>query len=235
MKYVAFDLEIAKEVPDGENMMDNLPLGITCAATITETGRVRVWHDSYAPQMSQEYAESLVEYLLVQERDHGRFPVTWNGLGFDFRVLAAESDMPGNCSYLAINHLDIPFQLLCEKGFMTGIVAAAEGMNLAGKTEGMHGAKAPAMWKMGREAQDKVLEYVEQDARLTAQLYEGVIENRCLRWVAKSGRLAKWYPTMVEGRLLTAGEAIEIPLPDTSWMDKPWDRNKFYGWVNETT
>ena len=31
---VAFDLEIAKEIPDGSRWLDHRPLGISCAATL---------------------------------------------------------------------------------------------------------------------------------------------------------------------------------------------------------
>ena len=233
MKYVAFDLEIADDLPEGK--IEDYDLGVTCAATITETGRVKVWHDNYAPRMSLERAEDLVNYLMQQFNENDRFPVTWNGLGFDFRVLAEAAKMPGNCSYLAINHIDIAFSMLCSKGFMCGISKAAEGMNIPGKTEGMHGSLAPEMWRGTHAEQDKVLEYVEQDARLTAQIYERVVENREMRWVTGRGSLGRWWPEMDGERLLTTGEAIELPKPDTSWMSDPshWDRNRFYGWVRE--
>lgn len=233
MKYVAFDLEIADDLPEGE--VENYDLGITCAATITETGRVRVWHDNYAPRMSQERTKQLVDYLWNQYHDNNRFIVTWNGLGFDFRVLEAASGVDPNlrCRILAANHIDIAFHMLCEKGFMASLSKTAEGMNIPGKTEGMSGALAPQMWRKDRASQDKVLEYVEQDARLTAELYERILEFRAMRWIARSGKLALWYPGIVEGRLLTAGEAVELELPDTSWMSEPWDRNKFYGWVEK--
>lgn len=235
MKYVAFDLEIADDLPESGEVTD-YALGITCAATITDGGRVRVWHDNYAPRMSKEYAQGLVEYLWNQLHENDRYPVTWNGLGFDFRVLEAASGVDPNlrCRILAVNHIDIAFQMLCSKGFMASISKAAEGMNVAGKTEGMHGSLAPIMWRQGREAQDKVLEYVEQDARMTAQLYERIIEAKAMRWIARSGKLAFWYPEMEEGRLLTVGEALALPEPDTSWMSEPWDRNRFYGWVEES-
>ena len=33
-----------------------------------------------------------------------------------------------------------------------------------------------------------------------------------------------------EGWLMVS-EALELPLPDTSWMDSPWPREKFTGWM----
>ena len=30
---------------------------------------------------------------------------------------------------------------------------------------------------------------------------------------------------------LTAEEALELPPPNTSWMDEPWPRERFTGWM----
>jgi hypothetical protein len=33
------------------------------------------------------------------------------------------------------------------------------------------------------------------------------------------------------GGWLTVEAAGKLPLPDTSWMDEPWAREKFTGWM----
>ena len=74
----------------------------------------------------------------------------------------------------------------------------------------------------------KSLPYVAQDARTTlevAQACEGCGE---LRWIARSGKVRRM--ALGEG-WLTVREALELPLPDTSWMDEPWPREKFTGWM----
>ena len=39
-KYLAFDLEIAREIPEGGDWKANRPLGISCAATLaSDTGQ----------------------------------------------------------------------------------------------------------------------------------------------------------------------------------------------------
>jgi hypothetical protein len=50
-------------------------------------------------------------------------------------------------------------------------------------------------------------------------------------WPTKKGTIGKWTPTFKEGRMLTVRECLELPLPDVSWMDEPWPREKFYGWT----
>jgi hypothetical protein len=139
----------------------------------------------------------------------------------------------------ALSHIDPAFQMLCQKGFMIGLAAMSEGLGLAGKTEGMDGLRAVEMWKGTREDQDKVLEYVAQDARATAMMYEAILEKGYVRWITKRGSWSRypWIPKIIRDeeaftyRLFTAKESLEIPEPDTSWMDKPLPREKFYGWA----
>lgn len=269
MKIVGFDLEIAKVVPQGEKDWDkHRPLGISCAAiTITLPGgdMTYIWpHPAkYDPKVM------LPSKLPIHEVDNlirvlwdyhiqGYHIVTWNGLKFDFAILAEEGSMPKTCKKIAFNHIDIGFQMLCERGYMIGLDTAAKGLDLPGKTEGMHGALAPVMWAKDRASQDKVLEYVGQDARTTAEVYDGIMETGHVPWIAKSGRLNYWRPGIVviasakgdieprdggyeiagfymtdamETRLLTVKEALKLRLPDTNWMDDPISRRSCYEWT----
>ena len=145
LSYIAFDIEIAKEIPDGcRDWSDIRPLGISCAATLADDGDLRLWYGdiaggAIAPQMGPQGVWELADYLLKQNLTRGRRPLTWNGAGFDFDILAEETAdawNPGLCRRLALDHLDMGLQMLCEKGFMCGLQAAAKGMGLAGKTEG---------------------------------------------------------------------------------------------------
>jgi hypothetical protein len=232
-EYIAFDLEIAKELPNGaDDWKAHRPLGITCAAMFDSDGNSQVWHSNYGPKMGAAEVVRMLNFLGTANKP----VVTWNGLGFDFDVLAEEAwfnDAQDRARTLALNHIDIAFQMFCEKGFMCGLDAAAKGMGLSGKTEGMRGDLAPAMWKQGRKERDLVLEYVAQDARTTAEVYEAVLERGTLSWVTKRGGIAHWVPTTKDGRLLTCTEALELELPDTSWMTDPWPREKFTEWVHD--
>ena len=117
--------------------------------------------------MSRQEAAGLVEYLTAQV-GHGYTVATWNGMGFDFDILAEESGMLAECRELAVNHVDMMFHILCRLGFGVSLNAAAKGMNLPGKPEGMNGAMAPVLWAEGKR--ETVLEYVAQDVRTTAEL-----------------------------------------------------------------
>ena len=97
IRYLAFDIETATDVPgEGFDWKEYRPLGISCAATFAfGEKRPRLWHGKTpggkpAERMSREDAGKLVEYLteMVQA---GCTVLSWNGLGFDFDVLAEES------------------------------------------------------------------------------------------------------------------------------------------------
>ncbi len=173
--------------------------------------------------MSQKEAAELVDYLITKAAA-GYTILTWNGLSFDFDILAEESGLLSECKQLAARHVDMMFHILCKLGYGVSLDAAAKGMNFAGKT--MNGADAPKLWAEGKRHQ--VLEYVSQDARTTMEV--GLKCESCGRfqWIAKSGNLR----TMrLPCGWLTVDEAQELPLPNTLWMTEPWSREKFTEWL----
>ena len=92
--------------------------------------------------MCQREAAKLVEYLANQVR-HGYTIVTWNGLGFDFDILAEESGMLDDCQRLARDHVDMMFHVVCQLGFGVSLDSAARGMGLSRKHEGLCGGRLP--------------------------------------------------------------------------------------------
>jgi hypothetical protein len=92
-KYLAFDIETAKDVPGEDfNWKPHRPLGIACAAALPCDAREPLlWHgktETGAPagKMSREEARELVRRL-AQLVEEGYTLLTWNGLGFDFQHL----------------------------------------------------------------------------------------------------------------------------------------------------
>ena len=240
---LTFDIEIAKEIPkDTEDWSALRPYGISCAATLVGGDTPIVWHGPrehnglLAAQMSAQQCRELTQYLAASQA-LGHTIVTFNGLGFDFDVLAEESqDLITRDSIvdLALSHIDIAFAMFCDKGFMVGLDTAARGMSLEGKMKGMSGALAPVMWGQGREEQEKVLEYVAQDVVTTLEVYESIVEHGFLRWISKRGNECYWDPVQVAGRLMTVSEALAMPEPKPqSWMKNPWKREKFCGWTQQ--
>jgi hypothetical protein len=229
-KYLAFDIETAKPLPDdGANWQSCRPLGIACAATLlADTDELILWYggkDRPAERMSQEESAKLVEYLVAQV-EGGYTLVTWNGVGFDLDILAEESGMLEECRALAVEHVDMMFHLICQLGYGVSLDNAAKGMGIAGKLEGISGADAPELWAEGRR--EEVLDYVAQDVRITAELATACEASGSFRWITRSGKARTM--ALPEG-WLPVDLAQQLPEPNTSWMRDPWVRATFTGWL----
>ena len=225
--YLTFDIETARVMPEADpKWRSHRPLGIACAATLlSDTDELTLWHGAASDRLSREEAAGLVEYLKAKVRE-GYTIATWNGVGFDFDILAEESGMLAECRELAMNHVDMMFNILCRLGHGVSLDAAAKGMGLEGKPDGMNGAMAPVLWAEGKR--EVVLDYVAQDARTTAELARECEACGRFRWIAKSGKLR----TMaLRGGWLTVEQAEQLPEPDTSWMTDPWVRADFTAWL----
>jgi hypothetical protein len=236
-KYLAFDLEIATDIPSGTDDWKTLaPLGITVAATMSDLhggakahyGRGVDWATKKVitkERMSRGDATTLVDYLSLAV-ENGFTILTWNGLSFDFDVLAIESGLKEECARLALNHVDMMFHIFCVKGFAVGLDNAARAMKTNRKTEGVHGDVAPQMWRDGKHKE--VIEYVTQDVKTTLDLAQTCESEKIFRWITKRGPMA--FMPLTDG-WLTVEEALKLPEPDVSWMDKPWPRSKFSAWM----
>ena len=230
-KLIAFDIEIANVLPEGiEDWSTKRPLGISCAATLISGEAPVLWYGEkssggYGERMKPFEAQELVNYLQDQVEQGGRI-LTWNGLGFDFDILAEESGMLAECSALAKQHIDMMFHVFCLKGYALGLDKAAKGMGFAGKTQGMTGDMAPKMWREGLYRE--VLEYVQQDVQTLIELWSAVDGLRMLKWISNRG-----YPQRLSlpNGWIPVDQALQLEEPDTSWMSNPWPRSKFSGWL----
>jgi len=232
-KYIAFDIETAKIVsPHVKDLKSHRPLGITCAATYSVAdGEPRLWHggtdvDSPTSRMSQSEAAELVQFLL-QAVEEGETILTWNGLSFDFDILAEESGMVNECRQLAREHVDMMFHLFCVLGYPVGLESASRGMGLPGKSAAVAQHLAPELWAAGKTAE--VFEYVSQDVRATMDLALACERKKKLRWITQRGK-PKDMP--LKSGWMTVQDAAMLPQPDTSWMDRPMKREKFIGWLS---
>lgn len=250
---------------------DYVPLGCTCAATTL--GRVGAYDLGFGiktrewtpvagivgeegNRMMAEDVEDMIGYL-EQAAAHGYRVITWNGLGFDFRLLALEH--PSLCSRLrtlAIGHVDIAFQLQCERGYMIALDKAAEGLGVEGKREGMHGDLAPLLWNGepanmrlsesqksaltgwtpgSVETRRVIVDYVRQDAEATARVYDALMGGKSCAWITASGGRSRtpWTPLMSQGNLLTVSECLLLPEPKGWRGFTPRPRSQFAGWLED--
>ena len=231
-RLLAFDIETAKLLPEGvTDLLSHRPLGIACAAAADIEGQHEVlWYGktagTFAAQMSRAEAQGLV-HDLVGFVDGGYTLVTWNGVGFDFNILAEESGLSGECASLALAHIDLMFHIVCSRGFPLALDKVAQGMELPGKPSGMSGITAPTLWASGHQAD--VLGYVAGDCRTTFAVTRAAEQRGGIEWVTAKGRHA----TMpLPSGWLAVDQALQLPLPDTSWMRKPLTRESFTDWIH---
>lgn len=231
-KYLAFDIETAKEVPGEDfNWKAHRPLGITCAALLpSDASEPIVRHGKSAggapaERMSTVEAASLVEEL-VRYVDAGCTLLTWNGLGFDLDILAEESGLPQQCRQIARNHVDMMFHVFCDRGFPVALDKAAQALAIKGKPAGMSGLIAPRLWAQGRH--QEVLDYVAQDVRIALQVAAKCEQRRQFKWITRRGGESSM--PLPHG-WLTVERAMQLPLPDTSWMDRPLARSSYTKWL----
>lgn len=230
-KYVAFDIETAKDIPGRDfDWRPHRPLGITCIASMSSAcNEPRIWCSSTdgtpSAQMSCKDLVGFVEYLesLVAA---GYQPLTWNGLGFDYEVLAEESQLIDCCRRQALSHVDMMFHVVCEKGFPVSLANAAAGMGPAGKLQEIDGCDAPKLWSEGQH--DTVIRYVAQDVRSTLELGIECDRRKAFRWRTGRGTIASM--PLPRG-WLSVKDAMLLPQPDVSWMANPIHRDDYSAWL----
>jgi hypothetical protein len=226
--------------PDWPSIPD---LGISCAACAwrDKDGKVQFAEWADYPQMGDRDLYNMLAYLQASVAQDNTRLVTWNGLGFDWRVLHRElGGTGGSCAKLAMGHVDGLFQIVCAKGWPLGLDAACRGMGVAGKLKevvlnngmtitGMYGGMAPALWQSGDT--DAVTTYLRQDVQSLLELVEAWERVGYLTWRSSSGKthIIADKPMPVSKCLTYYGEL------DTSWMSNPKTRESYYDWTKETT
>ena len=220
-KYLAFDLVIAKAVPDGERLSAHRPLGICCAAMLAgDTGRLVVWHGrttegEASGRMNPEETKAMVQ-TLIGLTDSGYTLVTWNGLSFDFSVMAEESGLGSQCLELLDKHVDMMFHVYCVKGQYLELEAAAIGMGLASRVS-MAGKDAPRIWARGEHQQ--ALDNLSEGLRTTLDVALACEQRKVLLWTNKRGSTNGMD---LPGGWLTVPEAAQLKgIDPTQWQ---WDR-----------
>ena len=222
-KYAVFDLEIIKDVTGVADWWSVAPLGVSCGAVaLSDSDNAIVW--SGYPELGNKGLNRVVTGLYDIAKG-GYTLVGFNSLGFDFRLLAIESDDADICEGLASDHIDMFFHLFCMLGYAPGLDTLCVGMGTPRKTKGVDGAKAPELWAKGER--QAVIDYCVQDVRATLALLLATEDRGGVQWTSKSGKTV----TCDFDRWLTVTQALSLPEPDNSWMKEPWKRDKFTGWM----
>jgi len=175
--------------------------------------------------MTTAEARELVAYLRYQVRI-GYTIVTWNGIGFDFDVLAEESGMHAKCKSLALGHVDMMFHVLCHLGFGVSLNATARGMRLTRACEKRTGSLIPKLWADGRFGE--VFSHVGRDVRTTLALATECSERGYFRWITRwgTGRMMR----LPDGWQI-ARVAQKAPEQVHSHGEGRWSRDRLTAWM----
>ncbi len=233
-KYQSYDIEIVNEFPEGEqpDLRTTIP---SVAAICTNYENCQFFYDD--PYMTKKTAQRLVE-VMSDNLDNGIIPLTWNGLSFDFQLLAYYSDLLEQCGKLALNHVDMMFLVVAHKGFYLSLNKALVGANIQGKLHdvmlndgkifnSMDGSKAPLLWR--NKEFSAVKEYLRVDVEQPLKLAEHIEKTKTIQWISGSGKIRKCFTDM-----LTVKEALKLPVPDTAWMANVKYRPEYYSWIPES-
>jgi hypothetical protein len=234
-KLAAFDLEIAKPIPQNAGSWDPFfPFGITCAAVALEgEDDPIIWQG--VPQMTPDEVGTMLETLQQLVPD-GYTLITGNGCKFDFRVVGEESGRWEEAAALAAEHIDLMLMFTFKQGHYLGLDKALRGAGIQGKRKtvtlnsgesfnNMDGAQAPHLWLKGEY--NAVLSYLRDDVLQPIKLARSIEQSRSVRWASSTGA-TKSAPF---DRLYTVREAFNLPQPDTSWMRNPPQRQDFIAWM----
>ncbi|HUF38261.1 MAG TPA: hypothetical protein VMN57_07050 [Anaerolineales bacterium] len=234
-KLAAFDLEIAKTIPENAPSWDPyFPLGITCAAVALEgEPEPIVWQG--VPRMTQPEVSAMLD-TLRELAGAGYTLLTWNGCKFDFHMLGLESKRLEDAAALAAEHVDLMLMFTFRQGHFLGLEKALQGAGFQGKRKtvqlkngelmhDMNGAKAPHLWAAGEY--DAVLSYLRDDVLQPIHLARQIETTHRICWTSRSGALQDVH----FDRLYTVRESFRLPEPDTSWMRSPPSRADFISWM----
>jgi hypothetical protein len=228
----SFDIEIYKEIDKDHSVESILPVGITCAAIKLEGVKKILFYFGF-PYMNKQQCINMLNDL-IQINKFYTF-LTWAGTGFDFKVLAYETEDFDRCGFLALNHIDMMLEIVFRKGWFVALDSALKGMNIKsklhkiildnGNKSKMSGKQAPNFWKQGEYS--AVLHYLKYDVIRPLQLAKKIQQIQALQWLSKKGK-----PQNISIEYLRiVKDLFTIPIPDTSWMTDPPKRSQFIDWI----
>ena len=230
-RFLALSIATIMPIRSADRWRQYLPVGPACAGT-SATNEEKVWYgydsaNETATAMTERDAAKLVDYLQQMTSD-GYTIATWNGMGFDWPALAKQSRKLQECRQLALDHVDMMYQVLCTKGFCIKDESAAAGMRIPLKTGAEYDNDKPAQWSEDHPQTILVVCNLRADLILRLSM-EGQRTQR-LRWVSRNGRRNDM---RLDGGWKTVREAREFPKPDTSLFHDPMPRSLFDEWLSE--
>jgi len=151
---IVLDVEtqyLSNEVPGGWKALDKLRVAL--AATWDQTHESRLWYEEDVPRLLEE----AVRFNPI---------ITFNGEGFDFKVLSAYGSVAG----LYDKSLDMLAHLSKALGFRVKLDSLAQAT--LGRRKTGSGTESVDWWRSGDPAlRQKVADYCRMDVELTRDIY----------------------------------------------------------------
>lgn len=234
MRFASFDIEIAKiGLEKDKPFLEQGPLGVSIAAVAFEPldngvkPHVATWESSPGVSAMTTFQAQIVVRELMDAVFRGYALLTWNGVAFDFAVLAEESGMRDECARLALHHVDMMQMVVHKAHHFLGLDKAMVGARLPSKLhrvtlndgtvlEDMSGEKAPELW--ARNERDAVRAYIAQDVIGPIALARVIERSHTVRWTSDNG-----YPMKkIVGPPITFAELLKTPRPPKpGWIKTP--------------
>lgn len=200
MSILYFDVETTSTGRDGN------PVDVVLAVTRVN-GVNTLWRETPFAVFSTETAVRLATALT----DHDGRICTFNGAGFDFKVIAALLPVGTDALRTKLvrvcfhNHLDIFFDFFASVGYYASLESFCAGSELEGKI--WSGAESAAAVLSVLAATDNAAEredvarrlaaYCTEDVACLERLVDHVATHKCLYRRAKSGKVSAWVPWLV--------------------------------------
>lgn len=190
-----------------------------CVVLLSLDGEARTYFSSaYGTAFSEMEPEDLTLAIndITALLDTGNTLITWDGMRRDFPLLAEHDKV--RVSEIAVRHYSVAFDLFCRKGFYIAFPALCEAMRVECHDSIVSWESDP----------DGAIDAAHAFLRSLLLLWDSVENNgNVIEWVSKSGKAMK----INLGYWRTVGEAVELPLPDTAWMDRPASRSDYLKWI----
>lgn len=251
MKIASFDLESAQTIPDVVQYEDQhfVDLGITCAAVAlcdcssddwSDTDNVVFWHSSDINRLDKADCCEIVHDCMALVKEGYTF-LTWNGAGFDFKLLAVQSGMFKECAEIAYwHHIDMMLYPVFIKGHYLGLQKCLDGIGREGKLtvttlndgtviENMKGAVAPDMWAKGEF--NAVLEYLNYDVCEPLALLQHMHNKKRIQWISAAGNPQ----SLNVERLMKVYEMYEYFPDHANWEKFNINKFQFINWMPADT
>lgn len=172
---IFIDIETTEKIPDDWHTN---PTCIPIACIASKTGnitQVKYNYENLGEAMTDEQVIQFIQDLIKCTKMHTL--VTFNGSGFDVRLLAQYAKLHSLELYEEVRemnmkrHVDIMFLAVCERGHPVSLEKVCTAMKVGKKSLVGGGLEAVSIWKIGGESYKRVLEYNKQDVELLYNLY----------------------------------------------------------------